>query len=87
MLRPSLALLCHPAKPFFVTTPIFYVNAVPHIGHVYSAVLADAAARWARLRGQTVVFSTGTDEHGLKVCTHAFIPIFTAFQRNVAFAM
>lgn len=51
----------------FITTPIFYVNASPHIGHVHSAVLSDALARWFRVRRRTVVFSTGTDEHGLKV--------------------
>ncbi|TMW63844.1 hypothetical protein Poli38472_002785 [Pythium oligandrum] len=51
----------------FITTPIFYVNAAPHIGHVHSAVLADALARWHRLKQQRVVFTTGTDEHGLKV--------------------
>lgn len=54
-------------KPFVVTTPIFYVNAAPHIGHVYSALLADAIARLKRLQGHEVIFSTGTDEHGLKV--------------------
>ena len=51
----------------FVSTPIFYVNAEPHIGHLYTAVLADASARWSRLRGSQTLFSTGTDEHGLKV--------------------
>lgn len=40
---------------------------VPHIGHVYSALIADAAARWNKLLGKEVMFSTGTDEHGLKV--------------------
>jgi hypothetical protein len=50
-----------------ITTPIFYVNAGPHIGHLYSAVLADAAARWARLCGRGARLLTGTDEHGLKV--------------------
>lgn len=55
-------------KPYFITTPIFYVNAAPHIGHVYTAVIADAAARFRRLLGSnTVLFSTGTDEHGLKI--------------------
>ncbi|DAZ97959.1 TPA: hypothetical protein N0F65_006384 [Lagenidium giganteum] len=54
-------------KKVLVTTPIFYVNAAPHIGHVHSAVLADALARWHRLKQQRVVFTTGTDEHGLKV--------------------
>ena len=50
-----------------ITTPIFYVNAEPHIGHVYTALLCDARARWSRLRGKEVLFTTGTDEHGLKV--------------------
>ncbi|XP_071477472.1 methionine--tRNA ligase, mitochondrial-like [Diadema antillarum] len=54
-------------KPFF-TTPIFYVNSVPHIGHLYSACLADAAHRWQRIMGETdTIFATGTDEHGLKI--------------------
>ncbi|GIQ87355.1 methionyl-tRNA synthetase, partial [Kipferlia bialata] len=54
---------------YYVTTPIYYVNGVPHIGHVYSTMLADVCARWARLRGiyTNVVFQTGTDEHGQKV--------------------
>eukprot|EP00644_Phytophthora_capsici_P003737 jgi/Phyca11/129258/e_gw1.82.32.1 len=51
----------------FITTPIFYVNAAPHIGHVHSAVLADALARWHEVKGNDVLFTTGTDEHGLKV--------------------
>ncbi|XP_076454257.1 methionine--tRNA ligase, mitochondrial-like [Babylonia areolata] len=54
--------------PFYITTPIFYVNAAPHIGHLYTALLADVVARWQRLKGrQTVCFSVGTDEHGLKI--------------------
>ncbi|XP_072034833.1 methionine--tRNA ligase, mitochondrial-like [Amphiura filiformis] len=52
----------------FLTTPIFYVNAVPHIGHLYSAVVGDAAHRWQCICGaKQAIFSTGTDEHGLKV--------------------
>jgi methionyl-tRNA synthetase len=50
-----------------VTTPIYYVNDVPHIGHAYTTVVADVLARWRRLWGDDVVFLTGTDEHGLKV--------------------
>lgn len=50
-----------------ITTPIFYVNAAPHIGHVHSTVLADAMARWFTIKGRNVTFTTGTDEHGLKV--------------------
>nr|SVE77595.1 EOG090X05VD [Daphnia lumholtzi] len=54
-------------ESFFVTTPIFYVNAEPHIGHIYTAVIADSSARFNRLIGNPVTFSTGTDEHGLKI--------------------
>jgi methionyl-tRNA synthetase len=52
---------------FYVTTPIYYVNDVPHIGHAYATVNADALARWHRLLGDDTFFLTGTDEHGLKV--------------------
>jgi methionyl-tRNA synthetase len=52
---------------FYVTTPIYYVNDAPHIGHAYTTVTADALARWHRLAGDDVFFLTGTDEHGLKV--------------------
>ena len=52
---------------FYVTTPIYYVNDVPHIGHAYTTVAADALARWHRLLGDDVFFLTGTDEHGLKM--------------------
>jgi methionyl-tRNA synthetase len=52
---------------FYVTTPIYYVNDAPHIGHSYTTVTADALARWHRLLGDDVFFLTGTDEHGLKV--------------------
>ncbi|KAG8714025.1 methionyl-tRNA synthetase [Ceratobasidium sp. 395] len=56
-------------KPYLVTTPIFYPNADPHIGHLYSMVVADILARYSRLRHplRRVAFSTGTDEHGLKI--------------------
>jgi len=54
-------------SPFYVTTPIYYPNDVPHIGHAYTSVAADALARWRRLWGDDVVFLTGTDEHGLKI--------------------
>ncbi len=52
---------------FYVTTPIYYVNDMPHIGHAYTTIAADILARHARLQGQTVFFLTGTDEHGQKV--------------------
>ncbi len=53
--------------PFYVTTPIYYVNDKPHIGHAYSTVAADVLARYARLRGRPTRFLTGTDEHGQKI--------------------
>jgi methionyl-tRNA synthetase len=56
---------------FFLTTPIYYVNDVPHIGHAYTTVTADALARWHRLVGDEVLFLTGTDEHGLKIARAA----------------
>ena len=54
-------------KSFYVTTPIYYVNDIPHIGHAYTTIIADALARFNRLRGREVFFLTGTDEHGQKV--------------------
>ncbi len=54
-------------KPFLVTTPIYYVNGAPHIGHAYTSIAADVLARWKRLDGYDVHFLTGTDEHGQKV--------------------
>ncbi|HET7237028.1 MAG TPA: methionine--tRNA ligase [Actinomycetota bacterium] len=52
---------------FYITTPIYYPNDVPHIGHAYTSVAADAIARYHRLRGDEVFQLTGTDEHGLKL--------------------
>jgi methionyl-tRNA synthetase len=57
--------------PFSVTTPIYYVNDVPHIGHAYTTIAADVLARWRRLWGDEVFFLTGTDEHGLKMAQAA----------------
>lgn len=56
-----------PDKSFYATTPIYYVNDAPHIGHAYTTVAGDALTRWRRQRGESVVFLTGTDEHGTKV--------------------
>lgn len=56
---------------YYVTTPIYYVNDVPHIGHAYTTVAADVLARWHRLKGERVFFLTGTDEHGQKVARSA----------------
>lgn len=52
---------------FYITTPIYYVNDVPHLGHAYTTILADVLARFARLRGAQTFFLTGVDEHGQKV--------------------
>ncbi|WP_394027365.1 methionine--tRNA ligase [Desulfovibrio falkowii] len=52
---------------FFITTPIYYVNARPHLGHAYTTVVADAMARYHKLAGQDTLFLTGTDEHGDKI--------------------
>ena len=54
-------------KIFYLTTPIYYVNATPHIGNVYTTVVADVIARYMKLLGRRVRFTTGTDEHGQKV--------------------
>jgi len=54
-------------KSFYLTTPIYYVNDAPHIGHAYTTVAGDVLTRWHRQRGEAVWFLTGTDEHGQKV--------------------
>lgn len=55
------------SQTYYVTTPIYYVNDVPHIGHAYTTVACDVAARFQRLMGRDVMFLTGTDEHGMKI--------------------
>lgn len=71
MLRTQQKLLSCSArlrKPIYITTPIFYVNAKPHLGHIYSMLLADTRIRWEQLTpGKKTFFLTGTDEHGLKI--------------------
>jgi methionyl-tRNA synthetase len=52
---------------FYISTPIYYVNGAPHIGHAYTTIVADMMARFARQDGRDVFFMTGTDEHGLKI--------------------
>src|SRR6476620_11603620 len=56
---------------FYITTPIYYVNAAPHLGHAYSTIGADILARHMRQRGEDVFFLTGTDEHGEPVALAA----------------
>ncbi len=60
-----------PNKKFYITTPIYYVNDVPHIGHTYTTIAADVLARYHRMIGDKVFFLTGTDEHGAKVAEKA----------------
>lgn len=57
--------------PTYVTTPIYYVNAQPHLGHAYTAIVTDTYSRFRRLCGDTVRFQTGTDEHGEKIAEAA----------------
>ncbi len=52
---------------FYVTTPIYYPNDIPHIGHAYTTLAADVLARWHKIKGEEVFFLTGTDEHGKKI--------------------
>ncbi len=59
------------SQPFYITTPIYYVNAEPHLGHAYTTIVADVAARFHRLAGDEVRFQTGTDEHGDKIAEAA----------------
>jgi methionyl-tRNA synthetase len=59
------------AKSFYITTPIYYVNASPHIGHAYTTIVADALARYHRMAGEDTFFVTGTDEHGDKIAEAA----------------
>ena len=54
-------------KSFFITTPIYYVNANPHLGHAYTTIVADSLARFHKLLGEDTLFLTGTDEHGDKI--------------------
>ncbi|NOZ79682.1 MAG: methionine--tRNA ligase [Acidobacteria bacterium] len=55
------------SERYLITTPIYYVNDLPHIGHIYTTVMADIFARYHRMKGEQVVFLTGTDEHGQKI--------------------
>ena len=54
-------------KTFYLTTPIYYPNDIPHVGHAYTTIAADILARWHRQKGEEVFFLTGTDEHGKKI--------------------
>ena len=64
-------------QPYYITTPIYYVNDLPHLGHAYTTVACDAMARYKRMRGYDVFFLTGTDEHGQKIERKAVAEGFT----------
>ena len=64
MFKGTLHMSCHKS---YITTPIYYVNDVAHIGHAYTTIIADTLARYSRLIGQDTFFLTGTDEHGQKI--------------------
>lgn len=55
------------AETFYITTPIYYANSLPHLGHLYTTIVADAVARYKRQRGFDTLFLTGTDEHGINI--------------------
>ena len=59
-------------KTFYITTPLYYVNDEPHIGHAYTTILGDVLNRYYKSIGHKTFFLTGTDEHGLKVQQAAF---------------
>ena len=59
------------SETYYVTTPIYYVNDAPHIGHSYTTIAADVLARFYRAAGRDVRFLTGTDEHGIKMAKAA----------------
>ncbi|KAF8477362.1 tRNA synthetases class I (M)-domain-containing protein [Kalaharituber pfeilii] len=64
---PHISTIATPEKPYYITTPIFYVNAAPHVGHLYTLVLTDVIKRWQQLLGNHAIMATGTDEHGMKI--------------------
>lgn len=63
--------MAQPKNTFYVTTPIYYVTAQPHLGSLYSTLLADVVSRWEKLAGKELFFLTGTDEHGQKIAQAA----------------
>ncbi len=81
--------MAHASETFYVTTPIYYVNDKPHLGHVYTTMVADVVARYHRLRGDDTFFLTGVDEHAAKVsdkaAEHGLTPQQWADQNATAF--
>lgn len=71
-------------SPFQITTPIYYVNDKPHIGHAYTSLACDVIARFMRLSGREVFFLSGTDEHGqVSVLRNLFKPIFRILDKQL----
>src|SRR5579871_7028104 len=66
-MRSPMTGQANPSNRFYLTTPIYYVNARPHLGHAYSTIVCDAIARRKRALGIETWFLTGTDEHGQKI--------------------
>ncbi len=66
-LEQNVSAILKMAKTFYITTPIYYVNARPHIGHAYTTIACDTIARRQRMMGYDTYFLTGTDEHGQKI--------------------
>jgi methionyl-tRNA synthetase len=69
--RKTLIAIYMNKDKYYITTPIYYVNAKPHIGHTYTTAAADVFARFKKLKGEDVFFATGTDEHGAKIALKA----------------
>ena len=63
----SISAVSNETKPYYATTPIFYVNAAPHVGHMYTMLLTDVLKRWQEVKGRKAILCTGTDEHGMKI--------------------
>jgi methionyl-tRNA synthetase len=71
MKKKGFLVMSENCKKVYITTPIYYVNDVPHIGHAYTTIIADSLARYSRLAGMDTFFLTGTDEHGQKIAQSA----------------
>ena len=67
------------AEAYYITTPIYYVNDKPHIGHAYTTLACDVIARFMRLDGYDVLFMTGTDEHGQKAVSYTHLTLPTIY--------
>src|SRR3990167_3927982 len=71
LLNPNICYNFRMPEKFYITTPLYYVNDIPHIGHSYTEIAADIISRWKKMNGYDVFFLTGTDEHGMKIAVSA----------------